>query len=58
MNNIRTLNFTTDYRFARFAAVNHSYGDDRLTAKNTETDEVDGNPPITAREHDLLTPFN
>ena len=39
----------------RITAVNHNYDDNQLTTKNTETDKVDQNPPITVHEHDLLT---
>ena len=39
--------------FACFNAVNHNYGENRLT-----TCRMDQNPPITAHEHDLLTPLS
>ena len=65
--NMRTLNFKThamicqsrDWRFVCFTAINHNYWDNWLTTKNTETDGVDRNAPITAFVcADFLTPLS
>ena len=49
-NYMWTLNFNPNKQIAFFTAVDHNYGDNRLNHKNAETDKVDRNPPIIARE--------